>query len=400
MVEEPAGSRPPAPDDGAGTAHVASAGRRGGAPIPAAVSIGLAGVLVLGALAAALALPPRASASGARPVTSLASMGLDPLTGRRLDAEGRPVSPASGWGSADQPIRLRFVPSGDRAEAGPTVEHLLRFLEQRTGYHVEGAVLRSYGLVIEEILAGRSEVAFLTAASYARAWYASRGRTANMDTIEPILQVVRRGDPAFPGSDLAYRGALIVRTDSPIRSLADLQDGTTVAMGPRVSGASSLLPSALFGALGLHPKVLRYEGAYPMIVNAVLQGAADVGCVWWSPPNPELPHNDARVTVRENHPDVFERTRIIGYTSWLPNEPIVVRSALSADVKQALARALSLYVSTRTLTTEGRDELVGVGSPVALIPATEDDFRPLFEVIEHAFANDPEGRRDFMASER
>ena len=53
------------------------------------------------------------------------------------------------------------MPSGDRAEAGPTVEHLLRFLDERTGYHVEGAVLRSYGLVIEEILAGRSEVAFL-----------------------------------------------------------------------------------------------------------------------------------------------------------------------------------------------------------------------------------------------
>ncbi|MFV1958637.1 MAG: PhnD/SsuA/transferrin family substrate-binding protein, partial [Planctomycetota bacterium] len=288
----------------------------------------------------------------------------------------------------------------DQAQKAPTVEHLLRFLRDRTGYRIEGRTLRSYGLVVEEIASGQCEVAFLTAASYARARYATEGNDDPDDDIEAFLQVVRRGSPDVPGSDLAYRAAIIVRADSPIRSLEDLGPKTVVALGPRTSGAGSILPTALFQRMGLAPRIQRYEGSYPFIVSSVPQGAADAGSIWWSPPNEELPHNDARITIAEAHPDVFERTRIIGYTAWLPNEPVVIRKVVPEAVKRTLARALCLYISLLTLTPEGRKELTSVGSAVGLIPASNDDFLPLMEVIEQAFADDPEGRRDFMAGRK
>ncbi len=321
----------------------------------------------------------------------------DVLTGRMAGPDGRPLPVAEGWGSAAKPLRLRFVPSSDQAQSGPSIERIVSFLRDRTGYHVEGATMGSYGLVIEEIASGRCEVAFLTAASYARAWYATSRNDDPRDDVDAFLQVVRRGSPRYPGSDLAYRAALIVRTDSPIRSVEDVTDATTVALGGKTSGAGSVLPSALFHRLGIHPRTHHFEGSYPVIVSAVLQGSAEVGSVWWSPPNAELPRNDGRLTLAESVPDVFERTRIIGFSAWLPNEPVVVRSVIPEDVRRVLARALSLYVSLRTLTEEGRKELATVGSPVAFIPATNEDMKPILEVIQQAFADDPEGLRDFMA---
>ena len=41
-------------------------------------------------------------------------------------------------------------------------------------------------------------------------------------------------------------------------------------------------------------------------------------------------------------PDVFERTKIIGYTSWIPNEPVVSRKGVDPQVRHVMARAIAL----------------------------------------------------------
>ena len=369
--------------------------QRGAAPLPLQVSLTLLLALLAGGVVLALSLEPRTPKVEAAPEAVELTIVRDVLTGRYTDERGIPLPPPEGPGSAATPLRLRFVPSSDVAQDDPTVKRLLAFLARRTGYAIEGATLHSYGLVVQEIVQGKCDVAFLTAASYARARYATDNNDDPGDDIEAIVQVVRQGNPDYPGSDLAYRAAIIVRADSPLRSARDLTDEHVIALGNPTSGASSILPTALFTRLGVRPGIQRYEG-YPIIVNAVLQGAVDAGSIWWSPPTEALPHNDARQLVAATNPDVFEKTRIIDLTPWIPNEPVVVRKALPADVKRTMARALSLYASLLTLSEEGRKELVAVGSPVGFIPATNDDFVPLMEVIQLAFANDPEGRADFM----
>lgn len=323
----------------------------------------------------------------------------DVLTGRLTRADGTPLAPTSGWGRPDQPLRLRFVPSGDKEQAGATIDGMLAFLRARTGYAIEGAILRSYGLVVQEIVQGQCEVAFLTAASYARARYATWNNDDPEDDVLAVLSAVRDGHPDYPGSDLAYRGAILVPVDSPLQQVADLTPQHVVAMGNRTSGASSILPTALFNQLGLAPRIHRLEG-YPIIVTAVLQGSVDAGCIWWSVPSADRPQNDGRRTVLESQPDVFERTRILGYTSWIPNEPVVVRKAIEPEVRHVLARAIALYVAALASTPAGRRQLESIGSVIGYLPATDADFAPLMEVIERAFAGDPEGRRDFMAGSK
>ncbi|MHC5009811.1 MAG: phosphate/phosphite/phosphonate ABC transporter substrate-binding protein [Planctomycetota bacterium] len=368
--------------------------------MPAAVSMTvLIGVVAL-AVFVGLRIDPLQGAATETRRRRVDTLVRDVLTGRRLDADGRPVRPESGWGSDEKPIRMRFVPSSDVSQTGPTIRELVAFLERRTGYRIEGATLQSYGLVVQELVQGRCEVAFLTATSYARARFATENNDDPTDEIAAFLQAVRRGNEAWPQADLAYRAAIIVRNDSPIRSLDDLTDEHVVAMGARTSGAGSILPSALFNEMGLEPRIQRYEGSYPIIVNAVLQGAVDIGTVWWSPPNEDQPQNDARQTVLESHPDVFERTRIVGFTGWMPNEPVVIRAALSEEIRRILGRAISLYVAEKSLTKEGLAELASVGNVVGFIPATNADFDVLMDTIERAFANDPEGFADFRAGMR
>lgn len=379
----------------------ATPGPAAGAHRPASGLVtGVAAATVLLATAAALlwlALQrPRARAAP-RPATVQAEATLvrDVLTGRASRGDGTPVAPESGPGSAAQPLRLRFVPSSDTAQSGPAIDALLAFLRQRTGYAIEGAILRSYALVVEEIAQGRCDIAFLTATSYERAWRLTRGEPAE-DDITVILSVVRQGRSEHPGSDLAYRGAIVVRKDSPLASLAQLDGTRSIALGGPTSGAGSILPSEMLNGMGLRPRISRYEG-YNAILTAVVQGAVDAGAIWWSPPNADNPQNDARINARELYPDIFETTRILGFTAWIPNEPVVARAALPAGVRHVMARALALYVAGKAVTEEGRRSLESIGSLIGLIPAQDDDFLPLHEVVERAFANDPEGREDFLA---
>lgn len=369
-----------------------SQGMLGGPLVPA---VGLC-VLLGAALAWALS---DERVSLARPQTEARVVGgaggRDVLTGREAGPDGRPVAPSTGWGSVEQPLRLRFVPSGDRQQADAALDHLMAWLRHRTGLQLEGAILRSYGLVVQEIAQGQCEVAFLTAASYARARFATEANDDPGDDVEAFLAAVREGSPEYPGSDLAYRGALIARVDSRIERVEDLTPAHVVALGNRTSGAGSILPMALFNELGVSPRILRLEG-YPVIVNAVLQGAADVGCVYWSTPTAEKPIHDGRRSVLESNPDVFEKTRIIGYTRWIPNEPVVIRKAVPESIRALLGRAIALYTLEYARTAAGRARLESIGGVVGYIPATNADFEVLLEVIERSFANDPEGRRDFM----
>jgi phosphonate transport system substrate-binding protein len=306
--------------------------------------------------------------------------------------------PASGWGSAGQPLRLRFVPSGDH-RAGAEIDRMLDFVRERTGYAVEGAILKSYAHVVEEIRVGLCEVAFLTSASYAHAHYLTSQNDDPEDDLVTFLQVVRLGDPALPGSDLMYRGAIVVRADSDLTDIRQLDAGRSIAMGNRTSGASSVLPSAYLNSLGVKPRIQRY-GGYPLLLTALLDRAVDAACVWWMTPNEDNPQNDARILVEATYPDVFQRTRILAFTGWIPNEPIVARRTLPDDVRHVLARALSLYVNRRAMSPEGRHELESIGSVLGFVPAKDEDFVGILETVEQAFADDPEGWADFTGRGR
>ncbi len=367
-------------------------------PLPAPISLLL--LLALGGLVLGMALQhPRAREAEASARKIVKTAKRDPLTGRFLAEDGLPVPPKSGWGTEGKPIRMRFVPSADAGAASVAIDGLVTFLRRRTAYTIDARILRSYGLVVEEFAAGKSEVAFMTAASYARAYYATEGNDRESDDIEAILVASREGHPEYPGSDLAYRAAILVRADSELQEVSQLTKARSVAMGNRTSGASSILPSALFNSLGLAPRIRRYEG-YPMIMHALLDGAVDAACVFWSPPSKSKPQNDARILIQKEVPDVFEKTRILGFTGWIPNEPVVVRKLLPDDVKRTLARAISLYVAQKSLSDAGIAELVAIGSVVGYLPATNADFAPLMETIEDAFANDPEGWSDFSAGRK
>ena len=41
-----------------------------------------------------------------------------------------------------------------------------------------------------------------------------------------------------------------------------------------------------------------------------------------------------------------------------------------------------------------------MGSLIGYVPATNEDFDPLLQVIQRAFANDPEGWADFQRSRK
>jgi phosphonate transport system substrate-binding protein len=223
-------------------------------------------------------------------------------------------------GSAENPIKLYFVPSGEVDQIIKNGDAIAKELEAKTGLKFKTAVPTSYAAVIEAMGNGEADMAFLPTFAYV---------IANQKyDVQPALKVVRYGSSQ-------YRGQLIVSSDSDIQSVQDI-NGKKVAFTDAASTSGSIYPSALFAQQGITPGDSFYAGGHSQAVLAVYEGSADVGCTF----------EDARGSVKETYPDIMEKTRIVGYTDWIPNDSVSFRKDFPEDYKSQIVSTLLDYVQS------------------------------------------------------
>ena len=156
-------------------------------------------------------------------------------------------------------------------DAAVTLVHLERFcraLGQRVGVSADPVQTRSYADLVQKLDASELELAWLPPVV---ALHATRVGLA-----VPLLAPIRSGSPSF------YT-ALFARASSDIRSEADLA-GVRVAWVDRESAAGYTVVRAALRAEGHDLARLfaseSFEGSHQAVVQAVVDGTADVGATY------------------------------------------------------------------------------------------------------------------------
>lgn len=256
-------------------------------------------------------------------------------------------------GSAQRPIKMYFVPSGEVNKIISDASPLKNYLEAKTGYKFEIAVPLSYAAVIEAMGADQADVAWFAPFSYV---LANKKYGAEL-----AFTTVRHGLKK-------YRAQFVVRSDSPIQSINDL-NGKTIAYTDPASTSGHLYPAAMLRTMGIKPAGTIFAGGHPQAIEAVYSGRTDAGCTFWSPGINGVPQ-DARMLLAQTHPDIYDKVRILALTDSIPNDTVTLRAGLPQEVKDKIKQALLEFAGT----PEGKKCLQSLYTIDGLAPGNDADY--------------------------
>lgn len=177
------------------------------------------------------------------------------------------VALLAAWPALAQPIVFGVLPYLPAAELAERFRGLADTLRQALGRPVALSVAPDYQSLVERI--GRDEVDL---AYVGPAPYLAVEDRFGPKTVLGRLEV--RGSATF-------RGVIVVRADSPVRSLADLA-GRSVAFGDPASTMGHLVPRRLLQEAGIGLEALSghaFLGSHKNVAVAVLMGEFDAGAI-------------------------------------------------------------------------------------------------------------------------
>lgn len=234
------------------------------------------------------------------------------------------VSEAQSLGSAENPIRMMFVPSGDTQVILKGGREIGELLQKETGLYFKTSVATSYASVIEAMGAGKVDVGWLATFSYVLAH--------DKYGVELLLVVQRFGSPF-------YRGQIMVRADSGIQKLTGLK-GKRFAFVDPASTSGYLYPKTLLLSKGFDPEHFFrksvFAGSHNAVVLSIYKGEVDGGAAY----------DGSRSAVAKTFPDVFDKVKVIAYTKEIPNDTVSVRKGLSEDLKLKIREGLKKISQT------------------------------------------------------
>jgi len=289
-------------------------------------------------------------------------------------------------GTKRRPFTMYFVPHQDTegilTTAKGASDFVAKYVSQELygkddGFYVKTAIPVDYVAVVEAF--GTKKADFATVHTFA---YILAHDIKHYD-VEPILTVVR-GE-----NERSYVGQIIVRSDSKINSIKDL-NGKKFAFTDPSSTSGFLLPKKLFDEQGVKLGEFVFGKKHDTVVAMVYQGQVDAGATYYSPPlevekdgNKMLEYRDARKRVVTQFPDVFEKIKIIGFTEKSPNEPWIIRNGLYKDAeKEALVRKLvkeALVAYSKT--PQGAAALAQYYDLTGLVDASPDLYAGIRELV-------------------
>ena len=204
-------------------------------------------------------------------------------------------------GTEKNPIVWAFVPSGETSKVSAGAQSVADLLHAKTGLFFKTFVATDYVGVIEAMKASppKAQMASLATAAYILA--------ADQKVAQAALVSVRNGS-AF------YKGMIITRPETGIKTIADLKGKTFARVDP-LSTSGWIIPSLMLKAAGLNVdsdiKILD-AGSHPAVVTAVYNGQADAGACFV----------DARTLIQKDHGDVMDKVVVVEESGNIPNDGV------------------------------------------------------------------------------
>lgn len=239
-------------------------------------------------------------------------------------------------GSKQNPLKFYLVPAQDMQGLAENGKVLEAYLEKDLGMEVSVELPINYVAVVEAFGSKRADVAILNTFGYILA--------NEKYGVEAHLKLINRGREE-------YWGEIIARVDGP-KSIKDL-NGKKFAFVDPASTSGYLLPLRLFKQEGIKIKEHIFAGRHDTVVTAVYQKQVDAGAAFYTPPDEDGTIKDARMLLKTQFPDIFDKVKILQLTGPIPNDPISIRKDLPEDLKKKICDSLIKYIRTE----EGKQTL-------------------------------------------
>ena len=242
--------------------------------------------------------------------------------------------------------------------------------EQLLGVKTKLFAPADYNGVIEGLLGGNLDMAWLGASGYAKVYL------TNPDAVEPVLTKINE-DGSF-----GYYSIGFTRKDSGIENLGDMK-GKVFGFGDPNSTSGYLIPSIEIPAQGYDMKPGAYfkdvvfTGGHEQTIVAVSNGDIDAGVSWADGlGNWEDGYNSGafRKAVDAGLVDMTQ-LKAIWRSEVIPEGPIVLRKDLPEDIKLKITALLASLPSTDAECAYG----FMAGKIKAIAPISHDDYKVIIE---------------------
>ena len=239
-------------------------------------------------------------------------------------------------------------------------EAFLKYLAEKIGVKaVRLQTAPDYSSILKKLVAGEIDIAWMASMSAVEA--------RNNPEVEMLCKPVRYGTTS-------YRGIVLARQDSGIRTLRDLKN-KKFAWVDKESASAYLFPKAMMLEANIDPDRDLAEvdtlGKHDNVVYNVLLGKYDAGACY----------DDARNTLKDK--SKRDELIILATTQDISNEPLVCRKSLPQDLREKIKSAL---LSLNNKTPEGREilkDLADVQGFVKVDPRDYDSIEKVLKALEN-----------------
>lgn len=248
---------------------------------------------------------------------------------------------------ADEPLVFVVHPFDTPSRLYQRFRPLCNYLQEVVGRPVSLRVASTYEEQIQHIAEGKADLTYIGPTPYVRAH----------DNYAPVRLLAAEAE----GGRVFYQSVIVVRRDSPIRSLADIRR-RTMAFGADKSFSSFYIPRLMLQNAGVQLSDLKnyaYLGRHERVALAVLHRDFDAGGL--------------RLEIAQQYLD--RGLRIVARSDPLPPHAIVARPGLPEPIAQAVRAAL-LAPNAR-----GREAFRAMGEDVSFVPISDSDYSLAREVV-------------------
>jgi phosphonate transport system substrate-binding protein len=252
---------------------------------------------------------------------------------------------------AQQVFRVTTIPEEAATEQVRKFTPIATYLEKRLGMKVVFTPVSDYPAAVEALVNKKVDLVWFGGFTHVQAQLRSGGK---------IVPIAQREE------DTKFQSVFIAKTDSGIKSLADLK-GRQVSFGSQSSTSGHLMPRHFLLQAGLTPEKdfrrVAYSGAHDATIASVVSGKVDAAAldttVW-------------RKFVSENKVDtkavdVFHTTPTFFNYNWS------MHADTPADLRERVKKAL---LDLDPATAEGK-EILQLNRATRYIPTTPENYKGL-----------------------
>lgn len=252
---------------------------------------------------------------------------------------------------SEQPVlRISVLPTQNKTEQERMIVPLDAHLEKVLGQRVEFLIAKDYKDNVDMLVDGRANAAYTGAVSYFEAL--ERGAK-----VEPLVAPIDK----FTNRPW-YRACIIVATNSPLRTLADLK-GRRVAFVSPSSTSGYLMPLSALKQLGIDPErdfaQVVFGGTHANTEALLEEGKVDAIAT-------NIPSYNKRQSLGQLTP---ENSRVLWESAPVPHSPFLIASDLPPELIEKLKEAFLTV-------PPGLQDIVGTqASGYTLVQAS--DYQPI-----------------------